>query len=164
MIKLFTKTYETFAVKNRFLQKLCELYYKPMVKKEIASAKIQEADKVLFIGGGPLPMSALLTAHYTSASITIVDCDQNALNNSKQFLSKYNYPIELINAKGEYLSTEDYSVIIIAKQVIPKECVLKNILKQSRPSTRILYRSNHQILPSYHKITKKGSLCLIVTS
>ncbi len=165
MIKPLTKMYEHLAVKTRILEKLGERYYTPMVEREVQTAAIRQDDRVLFIGGGPLPMSALLIARFTHATVDIVDCDKRALSKARHFLSKYDVPISFIHARGEEMVIDRYSVIIIAKQVMPKACVLRQLLDQASSGTRILYRESRRAELTYpSRVKRVGQLCLIVAA
>lgn len=140
MIKTFTTFYEKKAVHNRLLIFFANCYYKHMVKKEVNLLTIQAHHRVVFIGGGALPMSAILLKQKTGADITVVDCDLDAMEKGSAFVKKQGLALNFIHAHGEDLNPGVYDVIIVAKQVNAQHCVLYNIINQAKPQTKILMR------------------------
>ena len=165
MIKKFTKLFEKWAVYSSFLQRIARIYYRPMVKREIELAAISENDKVLFIGGGRLPMSSILLAEQSKARIGIVDCDKGAIEGAKHFVGKMEYRFDFYHAKGEDIRVQDYDVIVVAKQVMSKQCVLNNLLDQVKPGTRVVCRVRKvDALIQKFSTTIEGKTCLINVS
>ena len=163
MIKTITKLYENLALRSRILQTFAKRYYNSMISNEIRLGAIHKHDRVLFIGGGPLPMSALMISERTQAHVEVVDCDFSAIQKAKWFVAKTPYKISFHHAKAETFDTKDYTVIIVAKQVIPQHCVLDNIFEKVDRGTRIIcrfYKPDKKILMSSSKIA--GNACLIV--
>ncbi|NLM03681.1 MAG: hypothetical protein GX214_01505 [Clostridiales bacterium] len=121
-------------------------YYKDIVDEEIEIAKITNKDRVLCIGGGPIPATALRIAKMTGAYVDVVDIDPMAIEYSKRFVKKIKMDdaINIFKGNGEKIDPNNYTVIHIARQAQPHVEILKNILHRSSVGTKILLRSSKQ--------------------
>lgn len=148
-----------------FLIKVISPYYKEKVEKEISLAQIKESDKVLCIGGGAVPITAISINKKTGADVDVVDIDQEAVEKSRVLLKKLglrkNIKVKL--AHGQNIGIKDYSVIHVALQAEPHSQILENIFKQAENKNRVIIRCPHcskadvyQTLDSYiseHRFT-----------
>lgn len=110
----------------------------------------------LFVGGGPLPLTAIILAKEYGVSVTVLDYDHDACLASKLLISKLGLQnqINIINQDGSsYLDYGKYDVISVAALAGTDDTVKKNILLQiksnAKPKTHILARSawgNRQLL------------------
>ena len=142
MIPFFTKMLESTATKIPFTLKLLNPYYNQMVDDEINIAKIKDTDNVLVIGGGPVPMTAMMIHQRTQARLTIIDHDKNVIPKASKCLKHYcsHGEISLMHGCVKSIDLSPYTVIHIAKQVSPKACVLNHILTHAPKTTRVLVR------------------------
>ncbi len=142
MIPVLTKRIEGISLTNPLIRKICTVYYRRLVRDEIAIASISHKDHILCIGGGPFPFTAIEFAKQTGAKVTVVDRDQEAIASARLLVDKLEISgeIEVVQAEGEMVNAQGYSHIHIALQVHPKEEVLSNICKQISPGTKILMR------------------------
>lgn len=127
---------------KRFLIKIYEIYYRNIVRDEIELAEIKSNDKILCIGGGSIPCTAMEIANHTKAKVDVIDIDSKAVYISKAVVKRMGFgnQIQIKKAKGEDIDVEDYNVIHIALQVTPKEEVVKNIWDRSKLGTKIVVR------------------------
>lgn len=155
-----TKALERLAARNASLYRTVSLYYKRLIKKEAALANIQAGDKVLFIGGGPCPISGILLHEYTGAHITIIDNDPRCVGISKKLIEKLGYAdfIEVLHSDGTDINPEDYTVIHMAVQVSPLKQVFRHLKKGCRFGAKILVRLPKKRLADTCVITE-CSLC-----
>ncbi len=165
MVKKLTQIYETYASKNKLFKVFATLYYTPMIKKEIRLAKVDHMSKVLFIGGGPLPMSALLLKRFTDAQITIVDCNSAVIKKAENVIKKSGVIIQVIHAYGQEVEIKDYDTIIVAKQVVSQDCVLRHLINKANPKTKIILRhrlQTHPLCTDLSHVSYQGMRCLLV--
>ncbi|NLY61136.1 MAG: hypothetical protein GX054_06525 [Clostridiales bacterium] len=156
MIRTCTKWIEKICSKYDVLVELYCLYYRGIVKNEIALANIRNWDRVLCIGGGSIPSTAIEIAKQTKAQVHVVDIDSKAVKSARNVVSRLNLQekITVFNARGQDIDIEPYDVIHIAQQVSPKEEVLENIWEKSREGNRIIVRVPRKILkPLYSNIS-----------
>lgn len=152
MIKTCTKLIEKRCSKYDLLTRLYGLYYKNLVKKEIKLANVKSCDKVLCVGGGAIPCTAIEFAKQTNAQIHVVDMDDTAVECARCVVKKLGLDdkITVISGKGEEIDVEPYDVIHVALQVSPKEKVLENIWERSKEGNRIIVRMPRKRLRSFY--------------
>ena len=156
MIGTCTKWIEKKFSKYDSLIKLYSLYYRNIVEKEIQLANVKSCDKVLCIGGGSIPCTAIEIANQTNAHIHVLDIDESAVECARHVIEKLGLheKITVINGKGQDIDIGPYDVVHLALQVSPKEEVLKNVWEKSKEGNRIIVRMPRKTLnPFYSNIT-----------
>ncbi len=123
------------------------LFYRRMVEKEAGLANLKSGDKILHIGGGSFPFTAIhlaLKGHRVQA----IDIDEKAVENARRIVEKWNLEnqIEVIQADGVDVSGEGFDVVWISLHVHPKDKIIKKMLRTLPSSGRILYRNPRGIL------------------
>lgn len=148
VVAILTKELEKVLSRFPISSLLFSLYYRDIVKKEIDIANISKEDRVLCIGGGSFPCTALEIAEKTGAYVEVVDIDPVAIKNSKKLITKLKMDGEVKISKnnGKEIDPSRYSVVHIARQAYPHEEILKNILNKASNNTRILLRSSKKSL------------------
>lgn len=103
------------------------------------------ASPVLFIGGGPLPLSALIMAHEYNRSVTIVDTDVQAVEAARRLVSKLQleHLISVVTADARvYVSDTPY--IILAAMVggsgSEKKEIVDSLFRHTSPETTMVVR------------------------
>lgn len=113
---------------------LSHFYAKPylsVIKSEVDMAKISSKDKVLSIGCGAIPFTAVYIAKLTGAKVIAIDNDLAAIKKASQFVLKHNIG-QLVDFKcisGEDVSAKDFTVAFVALQARPKDKIISNLLK-----------------------------------
>ena len=139
-ITKITQRIELLATKSKIIFYLVLLYYRLLVKRETALANIGKDDRVLCIGGGMCPYTAILLHRYTNAKVTVVDNDRHCAEKSRCFLRRMGLgDIHVCHGDGR-ASTHDYTVIHVAMQVSPKDAVVSRIVKEAPNGARVLVR------------------------
>lgn len=143
MIPYWTGCLERAGVRFPWLGMLCQGFYRRVVLRERALGSISCADRILCIGGGPLPATALELARQTGAQVTVLERDPAAVASARQEIRRQGYENRIRVRCGDGLRVEPrgYTVIHIARQAAPWEAVLHHVLAQAGPGTRILART-----------------------
>jgi predicted GNAT family N-acyltransferase len=116
--------------------------------------------RVLFIGSGPLP----ITAHHLNAISGVpVDClDRNAaaVTMSQQAIDKLGLgdSIRIVTGNGESFNVADYDVILIALLAKSKRRILRNVLKKAAPGCRVLCRTSFGLRTLVYEPTYEDAL------
>ena len=140
-ITKLTQLIELLATKSWLAYYSVAAYYRMLVKREASLAGINENDKVLCIGGGICPYTAILLHKYTKAHITVIDNNLECVEKSKKFINRLGLDkINILFGDGEDICCHGYTVIHLAMQISPKELVLNEILQKAQPGTRVLIR------------------------
>ena len=151
-IPRFTAALERLASRSNLLYRGLSLYYKNLVKQEVTLAGIQPGDKVLCVGGGPSPFSAILIHEYTGAEVTIIDNENHSVDIAQELIKKLGYSeaIKVSYGDGRSFSPRGYTVIQLAVQISPMDKVFGHLLKNSKLGTRILMRVPRKSLTGFY--------------
>lgn len=166
--------YERFEteLENEFAQKVLDgnvtaetdypLYarFKRLVKAEIDLARIRPSDKVLFIGSGPFPISAMLFSQLTSVSVDCYDKSLEACGTSQKVVNSLGFAdrINILNTSGEDGRVYDYNVIIVALLAQPKEKIMTNIWFHAPPDVKVICRTSEGIRQAFYNGVQERSL------
>lgn len=150
MIPAITKYLEKTCCENKILNKFFDFYYSKIVQNEVKLGKISKDDKVLCIGGGPMPCTAAQISRRSGCKVTVIDNDYEAASIACKYIKNLNLEdrIKIKVCSGEEIALEEYSVIHIALQVHPKEKVFSYVWKNCSIGTRILMREPKKTLES----------------
>ncbi len=125
--------------------------FQRLINSEVAMADLSSKDRVLFIGSGPFPISAILIATLCNASVDCYDCSREACEISSRVISKLELSEKIRiferNAQSVKLSTIDtpgdygiYDVIVVALLAQPKENILHQLWKSLGPQPKVILR------------------------
>lgn len=178
MLSLFQQTFEKFETnleddfahllidKNKSAKKTLisdyPIYYRYIIslKNEIKLAKINSKDKVLFVGSGPFPITAILIHELTHSQVDCVEINKNSAKLSKKVVNHLNHgdSIHIINKDALTINYSDYTVIVIAILVKPQDKLLETMWKQISKRSRIVYRTPDLIRQAFYEKTKENVL------
>ncbi len=138
----------------------CKLFSRS-VQEEILSAGITRGQRVLFVGGGALPYSAVLIHKLTGARVDVVDRDPRAYSLAKKLegtLFKGYFRAQFMD--GETCDPARYDTVIIARQVVGKQKLLACYREKMSHKTTLIVRTPRTIAgvfgtKSNHKPTQK---------
>lgn len=141
LITKITQKLEKKAQANCQIYDLISRYYKPLIKKEIRLANIKKDDKIMCIGGGNCPMSAILLQKYTGAEVTILDCNKQCCICAETLIEQKNLEnLRVLCCNGCDAPCEKFDIIHLAMQISPLESTLKNLMARSNSGTKFLVR------------------------
>ncbi|KAB2951809.1 class I SAM-dependent methyltransferase [Heliorestis acidaminivorans] len=142
LISKLTPLVEQVALRSSWMFRLHKKYYEEVVSKEILLGRITKEDKVLCIGGGPLPCTALEIAQRTGARVDVIDCDRSAVYCARKFVEKLGLTsqIKIFCASGQHIDTSPYTVVHVALQAMPQDAILRNVWQGAQKGTRVLLR------------------------
>lgn len=148
MLNTLTQYSEKILIKIPFTRFFTGVYYNRIIRKECALANITQSDKVLFIGGGAYPYSALYIHQLSKAYIDVIDYDKNKVRDARRCITPHEKPyISLIHADGLTVDVRQYDVIIVAKQITSKPEVIAHLLNTMTDKTRLVVRCKNAGYP-----------------
>lgn len=117
--------------------------YHFLAAQEIALAHIKAHDRVLFIGSGPLPITAIEYAHQTGCKVDCIDHLPEPVRLSSDVIHHLNLDnhIRLIHASGQEHPVAGYDVILVAVLAEPKEQILSHLDQQADEKCRLICRT-----------------------
>lgn len=126
--------------------------YKDLARLEwnaVASCSEHDHHKVLFVGSGPLPMTAIMLALNHGVSSTLVDNDQAAVDISQALIKTLGlgHMITIVCADGNSFDRyQDFNVIFVAalagQNVSQKISIFTHIKKAASEHCHVLARSS----------------------
>ncbi len=138
-----TKIIENTMCKTKLLQNLILTYYKPIVKKEVELSNAQHHNKILCVGGGYFPCTAILFHKLSGATVTVIDNDMDTIIKSTKLIKSLGLSEKVIvkYTDGIDVFAHDFDIIHIAMQISPKEKVFKHIHSNMRKDAKIMVRT-----------------------
>lgn len=160
MIGRWTKWMEKKIFKVGSLLYIYESYYKNIVSKEIQLANISERDRVLCIGGGAVPCTAIQLASHTGANVEVIDVDRLAVEKARELIVSKGLEglIDVRMGRGESIDSSSYDVVHLALQVAPKDLVVEQVWKNAKEGSRIVIRRPKKILSMFYSPLSKEFL------
>ncbi len=146
----FEKTFVHFEfVSIRYLR-----LYDEITNNEIKLANIQSKDNVLVIGSGSIPATAELIVRKTGAHVSCIDRDYQAVILGNQYAKQHHIDENLhtIHTDGSTFDYTPYDVIIMSYGVQGEHQLFSRIIKQMKPSARILYRQPYNPPYSFNSL------------
>ena len=118
-----------------------------LLRRELSLLPGPVPERVLFIGSGPLPISAFYFHSITGKPIDCLDRDPEAVKISRQVIDKLGLSdsIRVFSGVGEDFKLGDYGLILVALLAKPKRRILRNIRKKAAPDCRILCRTSFDL-------------------
>jgi len=162
MITTITQRIESLASRTGVLYRLVEKYYVDMVKKEAGLAGIGKDDRILCIGGGCCPFSAILFHRMTSAKVTVVDNNKDCIPKARKVIERLGLSehIRVVLQDGCASDIKDYSVIHLALQVDPMQQVISDVERRMSPGAKLLVRQpKKQLRGMYSKFSNATLDC-----
>lgn len=128
-----------------FMRPLFSFYYDEMIDREIDLGAVQATDRVLFIGGGPYPYSAMRIAEQTGASVDIVDNDATAVEKGGRVIASHPLADRMTMKRGDGATSDasSYDVVFIARQAQPHVDIMERIWQTAGRGTRVIVRQEH---------------------
>lgn len=116
-----------------------------LVRSELALLSVIHPQRILFIGNGPLPLSAILLHLQTGLPVDCVTRDSEAEVLARRVLEKSGFEssVRVLGSIDTDYEVRDYDLVIVGLFVRPKRAVLKKLRKRCRPGCEILCRSTH---------------------
>ncbi len=133
--------------------------FQRLVQAEVDLANITDKDRVLFIGSGPFPISAILLSQITSARVDCFDHSREAVSTSEMVIEKLGLSdrIRILNAGGDTQKIYGYNVIMVAILTQPKSEILYNAQFSVPERTRIICRTSEGTRQVFYKPTNPAT-------
>lgn len=124
-----------------FVNLYCSLF-KHQLHLEIVHAQIDSTKRVLFIGGGPVPKSAIRITKETGAVVDVIDNWPEGITLAHKTIDRLGLQAKINILPGDGLSfpISAYKVIFIATHVIPFNEILTRMINDAEVGTYIIFR------------------------
>lgn len=118
--------------------------FERLIEREVGLLDGYIPRRVLFIGSGPMPITALCLQHRLNAPVDCLERDPEAVAESSLVLDRLGYSasIQVLHGQGELVDVSEYDVILVALLAKPKRAILESIVHSSRDDVRIICRTS----------------------
>jgi Fe2+ transport system protein FeoA len=129
---------ERLAGRNTFFGKLyARFFYHRMIRIETRSAELTQGARVMHIGCGPFPITALALAD-RGFQVTAVDRDEETIRGARD---RYGRSLSFVCADAREIDYGGCDAIFVALHAEPRRAVLDRIIATADPGARILLRN-----------------------
>ncbi len=164
-VQLLEKTWTI----SPLMQKIYSSPYRFIVKREAGLAGIRAGDRILSLGCGAIPFTAIFLQKITGCPVSALDIDLPALQKAGELLKKAGLKqIRLIEGNGAFIDLSDYSVIVTALQAEPKGEIIDNFFSNAQVGARLVMRvprktfsTNYDPVPQKYKPEKEVRQAMI---
>lgn len=117
--------------------------YEKLVNNEENLAKFSKGDRLVFIGGGPLPLTLIMFNKFFGVKGTSIEVVPEIAELSRKVLEKLGLSsqINVVDGDETALSQLDYDAVMVAAFAEPKMRVFEHVRQAIEPETKILYRT-----------------------
>jgi hypothetical protein len=117
--------------------------YLGLIKNENQLVKFTTEQKVVFVGGGPLPLTLILLNRFYKARGVSIEIIPEVAELSRQIIKKLGLDsqIEVVDGDETTLRNVDYTTIMVAALAEPKERVFANLWEMLDTTTPVIYRT-----------------------
>lgn len=125
------------------LTKIYYTYHEKRVRAELNHINLGSDSHVLFVGGGPVPHSAIRMAREYGANVDVIDnwLLANTLAKSVVRFFREESKIKLIYGDGFTFPLASYQVIFVATHVMPKEAILHRLITEAPQGSLVVFRN-----------------------
>jgi len=130
------------------------LFYQAMVERELFLSGLGPGRRVLHVGCGAFPFTALTLAG-EGHNVHAVDHDPQAVEAAGRIVASSGLQdkIQLIRASGETLDCSSYDAVWVSFCISPRHRCIKNLLATLQPGARIVYRNpRNWLLALYSRV------------
>ena len=168
MIKeILNYLYYTYEFHFNHIPILAEFYIRfhtPSVKKEIRLFHLTKSDKIVHIGCGTIPYTAIVIANEVQACVLGIDNRSKVVDKAAAFLKKYKAldSIKIEIGEGTLYDVSGFDVVIISYGIDHQDLVLRHVFDSMKDGGRIILRRSTAKKNKYiDSIVKKFSFCNI---
>jgi len=141
-MNLFWHYTDTICFKFEVLGKIYEKFIGSEYKKENNYIDMSKVKKVLHIGCGKYPISALILGENFDGGIVAIDNKYEVVEEASQVVKKKNLEDKIFIERGDGTNypMDDFDVIIVSSCSVPKLDVLEHIFDSAKVDTKIIIR------------------------
>ena len=134
--------------------------FERLVKRELSLLDGNIPQRVLFVGSGPLPISAFHIQRVIQRPVDCLDRNSSAVAISREVIEKLGLSesLRVFNGLGERFDIKEYDLILVALLASPKRRILRNLRKKAGPSCRILCRTSFSLRTLVYEPTSEDVL------
>lgn len=117
--------------------------FRRLIQRETELLGAKPVTRALFIGSGPMPVSAILLHERTGAQVDCVDMDGSAVVQSRRVIAHLGLEanMRVLHADGSGIDASSYDAVLIALLAKPKAEILRHLSAAAREDCRVVCRT-----------------------
>ncbi|AUX23377.1 uncharacterized protein SOCEGT47_039020 [Sorangium cellulosum] len=118
--------------------------FRRLIEREVDLLGGAKPARALFIGSGPVPVSAILLHEYLGVPVDCIDIDASAVAQSRTLLERLSLRdrIGVSLTDGAAVDASRHDMVLIALLAKPKAEILAQVSESARPDCRIICRTS----------------------
>lgn len=118
--------------------------FERLIEREVSLLDGYRPRRLLFIGSGPMPITAFCMQHRIDAPVDCLERSPEAVAESRSVIDilGFNNKINVITGLGETVEVGKYDVVLVALLAKPKKSILENLLRTCRRDVKIICRTS----------------------
>jgi hypothetical protein len=118
--------------------------FQRLLRRETSMLTNRNAQRALFIGSGPFPITAIWLHRILGIPVDGLDLSQDAVARSRELIGylRMDGAINIIHESSPTYDVSSYDVIVIALLAKPKQAILDNIHKSAKTGCEIICRTS----------------------
>ena len=143
LMDLLYVIFEKVTVKFDLISSSYLNMYQELVDKEIKMAGISSKDQVLVVGGGSLPITAVLIAMKKKSHVVVIDKDKKAVKDAVNYIIAHQLEdkVEIVCADANEYPSNNFDVIFLTYGLKKKEDIFNSLAKNFKNNSRIIFRT-----------------------
>ncbi|HEC86538.1 MAG TPA: hypothetical protein ENI49_01515 [Thermoplasmatales archaeon] len=133
---------------SKLLTDLYIRFFRKMTVDEFSKVFLPEDARVLIIGCGSIPHTAVIVAKEKPWKIVGVDRDKDAVQKARFLVERYGLSdrVSVMEGNGLTFDLSGYDLVVLAHGVEPKDEILKRIAVEVDGETVVLFRTTWDFL------------------
>jgi len=118
--------------------------FERLLRRELSLlSEMDSSKKVLFVGSGPFPVSAIQLNMFTGAQIDCLEHCSDAKKQSEVLLNKLDiHDLNVMLGAGQSFDVSEYDYIFIALLAKPKDEILNHICRSAKDTVNVICRTS----------------------
>lgn len=126
---------EAYRLNDRFIR---------LLEREVSLVEEKTVRRALFIGSGPVPVSAIHLHKLVGAPVDCLEMNADSVVRSKKLLKHLGFDdIQVLHGNGGRFDASNYDLILVALLAKPKGDILQNLACSIRPDCAVVCRTSH---------------------
>ena len=132
--------------------------FETLIKRELSLLTDLKLKRILVIGSGALPVSALLVHLQTGAPVDCLPRGPETIEISRQVIERAGYSgaVQVSGAQISEIDLKGYDLVLIELPLTQKKSILKSLRKRCRPDCLVLCRTTHGLRKLLHQSTPEN--------
>ena len=134
--------------------------FERLIEREVSLLEGFRPKRLLFIGSGPMPITALCLYNRLGTHIDCLERNEDAVIESKRVMKLMGCEnaINIFQGFGEDIDVSDYDVVLIALLAKPKHKILSNILENAKDDVKIICRTSEGSRKVFYEPTEDNAI------